>query len=361
MIFNRKNTEHVVGSDLLILGQAPALYDSINVSHPELFNLYKKQKSMDWQETECSLIQTRIDLDTCPIGIRDVMLYNLAYQWEIDSMASRSFAILLAPFITNAQFWSSLLKNTEIEVLHALTYSEIIRQCIKDPKDVFDLVLKTKQIEDRSSAIIIVMEDLKKAGAEFTLGIVPNDQKLFNRVYLGIVAMYLLERISFMSSFASTFIMAEQGYFKGACDLVQKIAIDELDYHAAALKYVIEHLSTKDSRGVIAAQECKEQIKELFNSAIKQEYSWNKFLFSEKRQVVGLNEQLANQWADFNGWFAKQTLGIEQKSTPPQNPLKYMEHWLNLDLTQNAQQESSGNNYSIVALKDDLLDEVFDY
>ena len=52
MIFNKENTEWKDGKSSLILGQKPAIFDSINRKHPELFKLYKKQKSIDWSEDE---------------------------------------------------------------------------------------------------------------------------------------------------------------------------------------------------------------------------------------------------------------------------------------------------------------------
>ena len=70
-MFNNENTEWKEGKYSLFLGQEPALYDSINVTHPELFKLYKRQKAMDWSEDELNLEQSRIDMDSCPVEVKD--------------------------------------------------------------------------------------------------------------------------------------------------------------------------------------------------------------------------------------------------------------------------------------------------
>lgn len=57
------------------------------------------------------------------------MIKNLSFQWENDSLA-KSIITLFAPFLSNNEACAMMMKQSEMEVLHALTYSEIIRQCI---------------------------------------------------------------------------------------------------------------------------------------------------------------------------------------------------------------------------------------
>ncbi len=153
-IFNQQNTAWKTGQYPLFLGESLGLYDSINTPYPQLFELYKLQKSIDWSEDEVNLEQSRMDLLQCSQNNYDVMLKNLAFQWELDSVASRSIAPLFAPFVTNSELWAMLSKQSEIENLHALTYSEIIRQCIADPKLVFNEVMANQAVLERSDTVI---------------------------------------------------------------------------------------------------------------------------------------------------------------------------------------------------------------
>lgn len=360
-LFNINNTEWQTGEGSLILGQAPALHDSVNVRHPELFKLYKLQKSMDWAEDEISLEQARLDLIHCPKNIRDIMLINIAYQWETDSVASRSIAPLFAPFITNSEFWSGMLKNTEIEVLHALTYSEIARYCIPDKQEIFNLVLKNQHIHDRLAPVLYYFEQLRIAGAKYNLGLIGNTQETYNIVMMALVALYVMERLQFMSSFADTFAIVEQGWFLPIGKYVQKIMLDELICHANLIKQaLLIELSTV--RGVLFYETHKQEIFNVIRTIQTQvEYGWNKYMFSEGRSIVGLNEPLMNDWADYNAQFVYRDLGFEYPVLP--SPLKFMDNWLDIDKIQNAQQEESGNNYALNVVVDDLTDEVlhFDY
>lgn len=361
LLINRDNNEWDTNVNHLILGQPSGLYDSINTHHPKCFQLYKLQKSIDWAEDELNLSASRADMLTCPKGIKDIMLYNIAYQWEIDSIASRTFAVIFAPFITNSEFWASLLKNTEVEVTHALTYSEIVHQCVPNPKDIFKLVLENKHIEERSSLALTFLQDVKIAGAQLTLNLIKNDQELFDRVFLGLVAMYVMERLSFMSSFATTFACAEQGYFLAICKLVQKIAIDEITCHAELVKYVLQYLIEHDPRAHVTMERYKTTIENLVTESEKKEFAWSQHIFSGNRKMVGVNAELTNDWVKFNGLFVRRNLGLSSSSESLKNPLTFMDKWLNIDSQQNAMQEADGNNYLKNSLVDDLSDTVLDY
>lgn len=360
LIFNDNNDEWLTGEGSLILGQRPALYDSVNVRHPELFALYKLQKSIDWTEDEIGLEQSRMDLLTCSDSIRDIMLENIAFQWEADSVAARSITPLFAPFVTNSELWSALSKNAEIENLHALTYSEIVRQCIPDPKDVFKRVMRNEKIFNRMKTVSKVFEDLMIAGCKYNLGLIENDQELYNKVFLGFVALYALERLQFGASFAATFAVVEQLIFQAIGKLVQKIMQDEFGVHAKVDLYVLRYELTTE-RGKRAMEMCYDIICALLKEVQENEYAFARHLFSNGRSIVGLNVALLDQWIDYNAYHV--TTSFMPSSFvlgSPENPLKYMENWLDIDKFQNAQQEGDGNNYSLNVVVDDLNDEILE-
>ena len=359
-MFNQSNTEWKEGKYSLFLGQEPALFDSINVNHPKLFQLYKQQKASDWSENEISLEQSRIDMLTCPSETRDIMLKNLALQWEFDSIASRAIAPVFAPFVTNSELWAALLKNTEIEVLHALTYSEIVRQCISDPQEIFTEIMNNQSIMDRSSPVNTALGQLCKAGAQYSLKLIDKDQA-YPIVMRGMVALYCLERLQFMASFAATFAVVEQGYFQGIGKLVQKIMQDERFVHAEVDKLAIEiELSTE--RGQKWFKEDRLLVAEMLDAVVQAEYDWSDYLFSEGRKVIGLNPVIMKEWIQFNAQDVYSTFEIVPEFAKiKKNPIKFMDNWLDLNKNQNAQQEADSANYSLNIIIDDIGDEVIEY
>lgn len=360
-MFNQDNTEWKEGKYSLFLGQEPALYDSIHVNHPKLFDLYKRQKAMDWSEDELNLEQSRLDMQSCPEEIKDIMVKNLSLQWEADSIASRSIAPLFAPFVTNSELWAAWLKVSEIEVLHALTYSEIVRQCISKPDVIFSQIMQNDEIVGRLTPISKAFKELQIEGALHIVGDQTcSAQFKYNKVMNAVVALYCLERLQFVASFAATFAVVDQGWFQAIGKLVQKIAQDERFIHAEIDEYVIKHELTTE-RGKAWYAENSELIKSMIDSVVQAEYKWAEYLFSEGRKVVGLNEQLMKEWVDFNAQDVYKTLGFEHKKIKS-NPLKLMDNWFDLNKTQNAQQEADSANYLLNIIVNDITDEtIFEY
>ena len=350
-MFNNENTTWKGGNDPLFLGEEPALYDSINVTHTELFKLYKQQKSLDWSEDEVNLSQSKIDMDTCPKEVRDLMVENLSLQWEADSIASRSIAPLFAPFITNSELWAAWLKVSEIEVLHALTYSEIVRQCIVNTNEIFEKIMGNSAITGRMNTISSSFKKLKISGAERTLG--NSKDSHYDDVMNSVVALYCLERLQFVVSFAATFAVVEAGWFQGIGKLVQKIAQEERFIHARIDEYVIQHeLSTL--RGKKWFVENKLAIENMLEEVLKCEYNWNDYLFSEGRKVVGLNKDSMKNWIDYNAQDVYKTFKIKPKTSIKTNPLPFMDNWFDMNKTQNAMQEGDGMNYLLNIIVDDI-------
>lgn len=359
-VFNLENKEWQSGNYSLFLGEQPALYDSINVTHPEIFKLYKQQKSSDWSEDEIDLEQSRIDMLTCPPEIRELMLENLALQWEADSIAARSIAAAFAPFITNSEYWAAVLKVTEIEVLHALTYSEIVRVCMHNPTEIFERIMQSQEMSSRLAPIAKAFKELIIAGAKYRLGELSKED-CYPIVMRGVTALFCLERLQFVDSFAATFAVVETGWFQGIGKLVQKIMQDERFVHAELGKYVIGFELTTD-QGKQWFEQDKVVVKEMIDAVVQMEYDWNTHLFSQGRKVPGVfTEQLGVDWIDYNAQDVYDVFGFEPVRRIKSSPLKYMDNWLDLNKTQNANQEGDQANYRLNIIVDDLGDEIIEW
>jgi ribonucleoside-diphosphate reductase beta chain len=358
-VFNQDNDEWKAGIYSLFLGQAPGLYDSINVTHPKIFKLYKDQKSADWSEDEVDLEQSRIDMLTCPAESRELMLENLALQWEADSIAARSIAPLFAPFVTNSEYWAALLKVSEIEVLHALTYSEIVRVCMDNPKEIFERIMKNDAIISRMNVIAKAFNELRIAGAKYVLGMI-TEQQAYPVVMNAVVALYCLERLQFVDSFAATFGVVETGVFQGIGKLVQKIMQDERYIHAELGKRVITvELATEHGQNWF--RENSTTVREMIDEVVRSEYEWNDHLHSNGRKVIGFSHQGGVDWIDYNAQEVYEVFGFEPPRKIEKNPLKYMENWLDLNKTQNANQEGDQANYRLNIIIDDLGDKIIEW
>lgn len=348
-VINMNNQNYKTGKYPLFLGEGLGLYDSANVPFPELFNLYKKQKAQDWSEDEVSLDQSRKDFATCSKNNYDVMIKTLSWQWEADSVA-RSIITLFAPFISNNELGTMMTKQSEIEVLHGLTYGEIVRQCIPNSNELFDEISKNQDISDRLGIIAQVFTDLQIAGAKYTLGMIEADDQLRLLLWKGIIALLGLEGIEFVSSFAATFSLAEQGLFVGAAKLIQKIMLDEVLHTHMDLAVINGLMSDPQWKKVF--DDNKEEIKSIIDAVVEQEKAWSEYIFSEGRVILGLNELLLKDWVYYNAGPIYKKLKLDYDFVVPKNnPLPWMDTWLNPDLVMTANQEIQSTAYKINIMK----------
>lgn len=360
-IFNfDKTAQDYKETPLVLSKQEPGLFDTINKQYPEIWALYKRQKELDWDETEFNFSSAISDFETCDKSVYEVMIKTLAWQYEADSIFSRNIAPLFAPFISSSELWAAWLKVTEIEVLHAATYSEIIRNSFKNPDDVLKEILAVQEAHDRIGTVTKVMTEGAEASHKYALGMIENDQDLYNKFMMMVLALYLGERVQFMASFAITFALGETGLFQPVCKAIQKICQDEFEVHAQLDKVFLQY-EFMTERGKQFLKDKKTEINDMITEVIQSEFDWTDYLFSEGRSIAGMNENILKEWVMFCAGDVIRVMGAEVPfDIPEKNPLKYMEHWINIGLIQPSPQEQDIAMYKINNVIRDDEDAEFD-
>ena len=366
-IFNTQKTDYATPS--LFLGQEPGLLDTVNKQYPKIFDLYKEMKSLDWDENEFNYTSCNAQFKSCDRSTYDMMIKTLAWQWEADSVASRSIIGVMAPLIGASELFVAWQRIADNESVHGLTYSEIVRMSFDDPKVVLDEVLKVEESVTRLSKVAEVMANTHKVAHMYALGMVEDTQETYNAAFMFTAAMLVLERIQFMSSFAVTFTICDTGMFQPIGRAVQKIAQDELEVHVELDKAILRHEATTE-RGRIAFEQCKEEIQALIDEALIQEFSFIDYLFSEGRSLVGFTPEIGKKWSAFNArdvynFFRLQPSQhvldmIPGKRLPATNPHRLMERWLNLGKLQGSPQEEKNPQYKVGVIQRDDDDAEFE-
>ena len=357
-IFNADKSDYE--KPLLFLGQDNGLFDTINKSYPEIWEIYKNAKSLDWDENEFQYDTCANDFKTCNQSTYDMMIKTLAWQFEADSAASR-ISPIVGPLISSSELWAAWQKISEVEVLHAATYSEIVRNSFDNPSDVLDEILSVKESLSRLNLIGNELGRVHKVAHEYALGLREANQETYNACFMFAVSMLVLERIQFMASFAVTFSICDTGMFQPIGKAVQKIAQDELETHVELDKAVIRN-EMKTQRGQIAFEQCKDRIQHLIDEVVLSEFEWVDYLFSEGRELIGMNADVLKSWTAFCAKDVYHFLGLKTEvcTLPKHNPLRFMEHWLDISKTQASPQEEQNGQYKVCVLQRDDDDVEFD-
>lgn len=360
-VFNLNKTDYV-GRKSLFLGDNPGLFDSINKSHPDIWNLYKKMKALDWDENEFPYADCALEFKTCNPSVYDMMIKTIAWQWEADSLAAHNLIPIVAPFVTSSELWTLYCQIGNNEVLHSLSYSEIVRNTFENPDVVMKEILEESEALRRMRVVANAMAEVKAIGLKLQTGeIQKDDPAARDAIMLFVFTLLGLERIQFMASFGITFAIAESGMFLPIGQAVKKICADELNVHVEAGKAIIlNELQTPE--GQESFNRIKSRVQEIYDEIVRSELRWCKYMFSNGRELVGMNLELLENWVLFNANDVYTFTKIENPfKIIRKNPIPFINDWIDLNNHQASPQEEKPSNYLLGGLVNDAGDKVYDF
>lgn len=231
--------------------------------------------------------------------------------------------------------------------LHSLTYSEIVRNSFDHPDDILKEILAVKESFSRLEAVSAVMADTYETSHRLALGFAERNQATYNKIFMFVVAMYALERIQFMASFAVTFAIADTGMFQPIGSAVQKICQDEYEVHVQLNRAVLDYELQTDF-GLKAFTHCRPLIETLINEVVQSELNWVDYLFSEGRELAGMNSELLKAWVLYSAKEVYEYFAIKAPyEIPKKNPIPFIEDWIRIDAIQASPQENRANSYMV--------------
>jgi ribonucleoside-diphosphate reductase beta chain len=343
--FNASNKGHREGYPLF-LGEDLGVLDTINVQYPQLEQLYQDQIAQLWNEFEVDLTQDKMDMRQLDKGTVDLMVKTIMWQTVADSVASRSIIETLGQYITNSELMNLATVWSFFEVIHARTYSHIIKQTFTNPNELLEEIYEDSKVLQRSDVIVEAFDNL--ASVDST-----DEEAVRKAILMAFVALFALEAIAFMASFAVTFSITEQKKFQGIGKLVTLICRDEVLH--TRMDYTILDIMKKDATWRDTIADSTDDISELLNTVVANELVWADYVFSEGRQVVGLNAELLKEYVMYMAAPVYGTLGIDTERAK-ENPLPYMEKYIDTSKMQTANMELQNSSYLIGTIEDDTND-----
>src|SRR5690606_5570144 len=259
--------------------------------------------------------------------------------------------------ISSSELLAAMQALAYQEVLHADSYAWAIRNCFDDPQGVIKEAEKLVEAHVRLTTVAKVFDDARVASFEYSLG-KRTAENTYPHIMNMVVALFSLEAIQFINSFAITGAFYEASLFKNVGAMVKRICVDEQN-HAELDKMIIKH-ELKTERGKKWLSENKDTIKRIVDEVVASEREWTTFIFAEGRSVPGLNEELVNRYIEFISENVYKTLGIPYDwKTVKEIPLPYMLRYADLSNDQASPQEQSergGGSYLLNAVLNDADD-----
>lgn len=345
--FNALNEGYKSGNYKLFLGEDLGLADTVNITYPSLENKYQKQLACIWNEFEVDLTQDKMDMQNLPYSIVRPMQQTISWQSLADAVAARSISALLMKHISNPEFEHLVNLWAFFETIHNRTYAHIVKQTFEDPTEMFEDTYNNVQVLNRSESIVRAFDELEALA---------DDAPYLTKqcvILKGMVALFSLESIAFMASFAVTFAIAELGVFQGISQLVTLICRDEIQHTHMGLE-VLSILRDKEGWGAAFAI-CTPDIIEILNEVTSQELAWADHIFIDG-SIPGINADMLKAAVCYFARPAYQFFKVEDAfpfDVVEKQPLEYMSKYTNTSNVQVAAQELQLTAYQVGIIKDD--------
>jgi len=329
--------------------------------HKIFENLIEKQLSFFWRPEEVDLANDRKDFIDLPDHEQHIFLSNLKYQTLLDSVQGRSPNVAFLPIVSLPELETWIETWSFSETIHSRSYTHIMRNVVPNPAEVFDDITRNDFITRRAVSVTKYYDELIEKNSYYTqLGegthtingkiVDINLRDLKRTLYLTMVSVNVLEAIRFYVSFACSFAFAERAKMEGNAKIIKLIARDEA-LHLTGTQHILQIMAAgKDDpeMGEIAAS-CKEEVREIFLDAAEQEKEWAGYLFKDG-SMIGLNQTILAQYVEYITDQRIAAIGLPTIFGTKNNPLPWINSWLNSDNVQVAPQEAEISSYLVGAI-----------
>ncbi len=357
--------------------QEPMFFgENVNVArydqqkHPIFEKLIEKQLGFFWRPEEVDITKDRSDYDGMEEHEQHIFLSNLKYQTLLDSIQGRSPNMAYLPIVSIPELETWVETWSANETIHSRSYTHIIRNIFSDPSIVFDDIVTNEEIVKRATTVTEDYDKLIEMAQWYILlgegkhlvngkTISISLRELKKLLYLSIASVNILEGMRFYVSFACSFAFAERTLMEGNAKIIKLIARDEA-LHLAGTQQIMKIFANgkDDFEMVKIAQECKNQVIEMYKVAADQEKEWAEYLFKDG-SMIGLNADILKDYIEYITNQRLKAINFEPIFENKGNPLPWMNSWLNSDNVQVAPQEAEISSYLVGAINCEVLESDF--
>ena len=367
--FNQKNNDPLLEPMFFGNPVNVARYDQ--QKHSIFEKLIEKQISFFWRPEEVDVSKDRVDFQKLSESEKHIFISNLKYQTLLDSIQGRSPNIAFLPIISIPELETWTETWSFFETIHSRSYTHILRNLFGDPSSIFSDIVENEQIKKRAADIskyyddLIFYTQLWQTLGEGTHTIngeehVVTMRTLKIKLFLCMNSVNALEAIRFYVSFACTFAFAERELMEGNSKIIRLISRDE-NLHLTSTQHIL-NLWAKgkdDPEMAEIALEFKDQARDIFLDAVAQEKEWAEYLF-QNGSMIGLNKDILCQYVEFIANHRMSAIGLGQPFDIKNNPLPWMNNYLNSDNVQVAPQESEISSYLVGQIDSEVGSNDFD-
>ena len=324
------------------------------VKYNKIADFEKTARGFFWVPEEISLTKDAQDFKDASDAVKHIFTSNLLRQTALDSLQGRGPTQVFLPVVSLPEMETLMLNWGFFESnIHSRSYSHIIRNIYNVPKEVFNTIHETTEIVDMAASVGKYYDQLHQINCAVECNGDIKEEDHIKAIYLALHASYALEAFRFMVSFATSLAMVENKIFIGNGNIISLILQDEL-LHKGWTAFLINQVVKEDPRFAKAAQECQDEVIQIYKDVITEEKAWADYLF-KLGPVIGLNANILKEFVDFTAHDALKAIGIKYWAPHPKTtPIPWFNKHSDTSKKQSALQETESTSYVIGVMSENL-------
>lgn len=359
-VFNQ--SEHNFLDQDMFFGEPVGVARFDEQRHEAFEQLTRQQLGFFWIPEEINVDKDRRDFAKLQEHEKHIFISNLKYQTLLDSVQGRSPNVAFLPIVSDPALENWIETWSFSETIHSRSYTHIMRNVFANPSEILDEITKTDAIRERAVDVtkyydrLIAHNHLRYQNA---LGGTSEYSSFEHKAALfrAMMAVNCLEAVRFYVSFACSFAFAENDLMNGNATIIKFIARDEA-LHLKSTEYIINtwRRGNDDHEMQEIYHRFKDDASLIFHNAKEQEDRWADYLFSQG-SMLGLNANILKQYVAYIAGWRMQAIGITPQFDVPENPIPWMNNWINSSSVQTTPQEKEISSYVIGGVDSSVSDD----
>lgn len=346
--------------DSVFLSSSAGALNTILISHPKLWALYKQLRSLDWDSNEFGHDRSKTEMTTADPADIEKITKTLLWQWEADSTASRIITDFLTAFNPGTELSAIAQRIAENESLHSHSYSEIVKNCYDDIDSILDMVHNDIAPVRRLNAVASSFTQCLDTANKVRVGQIDrNSDEARYAILLFFGSLIILERIQFIASFNVTFTYGDRGSWNSIAKTVQKIATDELIVHVRTWKFCFANEFALPEYASVKTK-VLDRLEALCAEVLKSELAYCDLLFADGKAITrpGKSDVTCDILKEAVRYEAQNVYDFFGFEIPfakiDKHPMPFTLQWKEINSTQTSPQEELTGNYLLGGFVEDI-------
>ena len=336
---------------MLVFGDTVEIQRYDNPVFPKYIKWDDRANNLFWRESVIDLSKDKHDFKKLASELKHIFVSNISRQVVLDSKQGMEPLLCFGPIASQPEIQTALTTWTFFENIHSRSYTHILRAIYDNPTPVMDSIMTNEEILKCHKDIGQYYEELDSYNRNHIQGTAySNEHKL---AYLkALVAVNALEGIRFFVSFACSFAMAENAVMEGNAKIIKLIAKDEQEHLKLTQLMLADSIKTDPDMRVLFELNYHDLV-DIYNDVVEQEKEWANYLFKDG-SMLGLNAAMCHEYIDYLANIRMSAVGLAKRDVSINNPLPWMDNWLDSSRTQNALQETENESYLMNIIDKDV-------